>query len=117
MFLAVAVALAGPACTKLVAGSSPALCADVAGVRQLIADAEGGLSQADQLSRIQSLESSLTTEAISGGTNGEAVAGTRAASLAVALGNWKTDISLDQDGSADWTKVAAAADQFPGCTG
>ena len=108
-----AVALLG--CTKSVPRSNPALCADAAGVRQLIADAEGGLSQAEQLMRIQSLESRLTSEAMSEGANGDAVAGAEAAKLALALGNWKTDISLDEDGAADRANAAAAADHITGC--
>jgi hypothetical protein len=116
-FVAIAIAVLAPACARSVAGSNAALCADVAGVRQLVADAEAGLSQAAQLTRIESLVASLTTQAISGGANGDAVAGTRAASLAVAVGNWKTDISLDEAGSTDWAKVSTAANQVPGCAG
>ena len=104
-------------CTKSIPRSNAAICADVAGVRQLIADAEGGLPQAAQLLRIQSLETSLTGEAMFGGVNGDAAAGTEAANLAVALGNWKTDISLDEDGAADRARAAAAADRVTGCEG
>jgi hypothetical protein len=113
--LATAFALVG--CSRSIVGSDPALCTDVAGVHQLIADAQGGLSQADQLARIQSLESSVEGEAIAGGMNGNPAAGTAAARLSVALSNWKTEISLDENVGAAAANAAAAADDVPGCKG
>ncbi len=118
--LAVAVALpsGGALCGCAKAATGPdlsALCRDAASVRQLVADAAGGLSEAAQLTRIQALETALTGEAVKVGAEGDAPAGTAAANLAVALGAWKTDISLAGSVDADEAKAAAAAAGMPGC--
>ena len=94
-FLAAALlcACAGSPAKPNVAG----LCSDLGQVTQLISDSGHGLSAADQIVRIQSLESRLSADAMSLGEQGDAGDGTSAARIAVALGNWKTDISLAQD--------------------
>jgi hypothetical protein len=105
-------------CSRSAAASpgGSVLCTDVAGLRQLVADAAAGrLSQASEIERIQSLETSLSDEAMSLGAKGDPTAATAAANLTVALGTWKTDISLDQDSSADARRAQAAADRISGC--
>jgi hypothetical protein len=92
------------------------LCTDVAGVRQLVADvAAGGIPPASEIERIQALESSLSSVAMSLGAKGDPAGATAAANLTVALGTWKTDITLDQDSAADAQRAQAEADRIPGC--
>jgi hypothetical protein len=107
-----------PACSHSAAGAADAaLCADAASVRQLVAEANTGLPEASLLTRIQALEASLTAESITAGVSGDPAAGTSAAHLAVAVGTWKTDLTLAQDVRADEARAAAAAAQIPGCAG
>ena len=112
LLVAASIATAGCARPKPVDRSG--LCADVSTTRQLLAGADG-LSQVEQIERIQALEGSLTTEAIGAGAEGDGANGTAAAQLAQALGAWKNDIALDQDAGGDRANAAAAVAEIQGC--
>ena len=103
------------ACSRSAKPDASALCTDLGQVRQLISDAGKGLSPQAQIGRIQSLEGSLSADAMTLGEQGDAVDGAAVAKITVALGNWKTDITLDQDPAGVEQDIEQAIGQVSTC--